>query len=234
METAQPAQTPATPPPGTPPAPATPATPPPPPPVQTPPAASPAPKPAGKGSPIKGALLTFVFFVVGIGLGYLLSTQFPKPQTETKSETAEKKTAEFTLPTDAEDTKVCIKGKGHLYARKADLAHGPYYIVDDAEKVIGLEYTVTEEEFDLSKEVTATTPEFTTKVDHIVTGEYPDKRTFTALLFVTKEVANAVNCPEPTPTAEPSPGLSGTPAATSGTPTPTKSASAITPTTAAE
>lgn len=112
-----------------------------------PPPDAPKPKAGLPKSPYLYALLTFL---LGIGIGYLLITQFPGSKTNEEPVQKAQTAQGISLPDTAIDLNTCIEKKGNLHADPAAVPQGPIYLVN-GDNVVGLEYVLSQEEFEQGK-----------------------------------------------------------------------------------
>lgn len=146
MNETPPQNQPPAPPPAVPPAPPPAPTPEPPPPPMAEPPHDQKPK---KGMPKSPFLYALLAFLLGLGVAYVLITQFPNSKVaETGSERKAAKV--LALPGDAIKVQECVAQKGELHAKPGDLPYGPIFMVNK-DKVVGLEYVLSEEDFNKGK-----------------------------------------------------------------------------------
>lgn len=84
-------------------------------------------------------LVGAICLLLGLGIGYLLSSGVQPKNTTTPNNSALLQPAALKLPSDVSLVQSCADKKGSLYAKASDLPVGPIYMVHDS-KVIGIEY----------------------------------------------------------------------------------------------
>lgn len=158
-------------------------------------------------SPYFYALLTFL---VGIGAGYLLVSQFPGTKTAEEPVQKNQTKEPVTLPASVIDLKTCVDKKGNLFADPKALPHGPIFLVDQ-QKVVGVEYVLDQEEFTQGK-IYEELAALTIQVNHMqvatLSASYDGKpgNYYSVNLFtVDKKTKDAIKCAAPIPTTEASP-----------------------------
>jgi hypothetical protein len=149
-------------------------------------------------------LFVFLAFLVGIGVGYMLIMQFPGSKVAETPNDKKVAAKALPLPGDAIKVQACVEQKGELHAKASDLPQGPIYMVDK-DKVVGLEYVLTQEEFAKGK-VYENLNAYNSLVDHMqvatMSSDYNGKAgTYYVvdLYFVDKKAQASIVCSVPSP-----------------------------------
>lgn len=147
-------------------------------------------------------IVIFLFLIVGLFGGYVLSTISPINKPEKVVDVAQTEKNEVVLPPDAVRIQACSDHRGTLYVRPQDIPIGPVYMVHDG-KVIGIEFMLNQNEF-LSGKSYKYLSALNITIDHVNTGllsqghaGYPLPHYHIDMYTVSREVEDSIVCTDP-------------------------------------
>lgn len=144
-------------------------------------------------------IVIFLFLIIGLIGGYVLSTISPTQKLGNTTELPRTEIKELTLPADAVRIQACSDHRGTLYIRPQDIPIGPIYMVHDG-KVIGIEFMLNQNEF-LSGKSYKYLSALNITIDHVNTGllsqghaGYPLPHYHIDLYTVSREIEDTILC----------------------------------------